>query len=82
MRDPARIDRKGLTESAIRRIVREELRKVLCAKAIDAKKRVYQPPCGTRSRMPECMGSAARGPDFCTCPGVRIEYYEAFRSKP
>jgi hypothetical protein len=23
--------------------------------------------CGVGNRMPRCMGSVARGPDYCTC---------------
>lgn len=30
-------------------------------------------PCGRGNAAPNCMGSAARGPDYCTC--VKVEFY-------
>lgn len=31
--------------------------------------------CGRGNAIPQCMGSAARGWEHCTCPGVPVEYY-------
>lgn len=46
---------------AIRRIVREELRR-----RADIRQRRGR-PCCTWKTPPKCMGAAAHGPDGCTC---------------
>lgn len=60
-----------LTEARVRAIVREEIRK---AKLPRAERSASH--CGKGNREPKCIGSAALGWEHCTCPGVRIEYYD------
>lgn len=59
----------ALTEARVRAIVREEIRKATLPRAERSATH-----CG-RTTAPRCMGSAARGWEYCTCPGVRVEYY-------
>lgn len=66
-----------LTEDRVREIVREEL-----ARREAKTGHRYRMPCGRGADMPQCMGSAAMGPDGCTCPGVQIEYVDGRRRYP
>lgn len=55
-------------EDILRKVVREELRADLARIRRDAKKRRRSPPCGRGNAPPICIGSAAFGPQGCTCP--------------
>ena len=58
-----------LTEARVRAIVRDEIRKAQLPRSERSAR-----PCGRGSAIPQCMGSAVRGPEYCVCPGVRVEY--------
>lgn len=64
-----------MTDRQIKALVRREVRAEIKRLGLIAKPKRHRAPCGRGNAIPECMGSAARGPDHCTCPGVRIEYY-------
>jgi hypothetical protein len=52
-------------------LVRKEVARQLAERF--PKKQYASRPCGRGNAAPNCMGSAARGPDYCTC--VKVEFY-------
>lgn len=59
---------------SLRALVREEVARQLREMSIGGRLPRAR-HCGRGNAIPQCMGSAARGWEYCVCPGVPVEYY-------